>query len=95
MKTREWETSRDAVPPGHTQVTVYDVERNGQRVATVFDADAVALIAAAPQLLAALEGVTAKLVAINPHYLDGSPSDVQCKEIQAARAAIAKAKGEA
>ena len=49
----QWATSRDAVPPGHTQITVYD-ESSGERVATVFSEDAVGPIAAAPDLLAAL-----------------------------------------
>lgn len=48
-----WETSRDAVPDGHVQVTVYS-EESGERVATVFQTEANArLIAAAPDLLEA------------------------------------------
>ena len=52
-----WETSRDAVPDGHTQITVY-AEGSGERVATVFQTEANArLIAAAPELFEALEDV--------------------------------------
>lgn len=50
-----WDTSRDAVPPGHVQITVYSVE-TGHRVATVFDREENAcLIAASPELLQALK----------------------------------------
>lgn len=50
-----WETSRDAVPAGHVQITVY-AAADGQRVATAFREEANArLIAAAPDLLAAME----------------------------------------
>jgi hypothetical protein len=45
-----WATSRDAVPAYVTQITVYD-EATGERIATVFNAEAVPLIAAAPDLL--------------------------------------------
>ena len=45
-----WETSRDAVPDGHTQITVY-AESDGERVATAFRSEANAhLIASAPSL---------------------------------------------
>lgn len=48
-----WAKSRDAVPPGHVQITVYSQE-SGERVATAFEREANAnLIAAAPDLLAA------------------------------------------
>ena len=57
----EWETSRDAVPEGHVQITVYAVE-TGERVATVFQRAANArLIAAAPELLWAVERIAAVL----------------------------------
>ena len=46
-----WSTSKDAVPDHVVQVTVYD-EESGERVATVFKADAVPVVAAAPDLLA-------------------------------------------
>ena len=50
----QWETSRDAVPDGHVQITVY--AEDGTRVATVFDREANApLIAAAPDLLYAVK----------------------------------------
>jgi hypothetical protein len=50
-----WATSRDAVPKGHVQVTVY-AENTGERVATVFQAEANAeLVAAAPAMLALLQ----------------------------------------
>ena len=51
----EWVTSRDAVPAGHVQITVYaETGGRGTRVATVFDREANAtLIAAAPKLLKA------------------------------------------
>jgi len=49
-----WETSKDAVPVGITQITVYE-ESSGQRVATAFQNEANArLIAAAPELLEVL-----------------------------------------
>jgi hypothetical protein len=59
MKTNHtpgpWATSRDAVPEGHTQVTIY-AEASGKRVATAFECDAnAALIAAAPDMLALLD----------------------------------------
>ena len=51
-----WETSRDAVPPGHVQITIY-AESTGERVATAFERNANAkLIAAAPELLSACKG---------------------------------------
>lgn len=57
-----WETSPDAVPDGHTQVTVY-AERDGERVATVFRTEGNArLIAAAPDLLAAAQEALRVLV---------------------------------
>lgn len=47
----DWSTSRDAVPEGHIQITVY-TESDGLRVATVFRDEANAeLIAMAPKLL--------------------------------------------
>lgn len=54
-----WETSRDAVPEGHVQITVY-AESSGERVATVFQAEANArLIAAAPAMYEALKNLLA------------------------------------
>lgn len=52
---KPWATSRDAVPDGHVQITVY-AEADGQRVATVFRTPANArLIKAAPDLAEALQ----------------------------------------
>lgn len=46
-----WAVSRDAVPEGHVQYTVY-AEVHGKRVATAFEAEGNArLIAAAPELV--------------------------------------------
>ena len=82
----EWATSRDAVPAGHVQVTVYEV-KTGKRVATVFEReDYVSLIAAAPDLLAALEDVREWCDLIEHHY----PEMLFTKKV---RAAIAKAEG--
>lgn len=62
-----WSASRDAVPPGHTQITVYE-ERTGQRVATAFEREANAqLIAAAPELLNALEVAQATIERLHRH----------------------------
>lgn len=56
-----WELSPDAVPKGHTQITVY-AESNGERVATVFREEANArLISAAPELLATLQEFVADI----------------------------------
>ncbi len=56
----EWTTSRDAVPPGHVQITVYaETGGRGTRVATVFDREANArLIRAAPELVEALKEIS-------------------------------------
>lgn len=52
-----WATSRDAVPAGHVQITVY-AEGTGERVATAFGSEANAhLIAAAPDLLSAAKAI--------------------------------------
>lgn len=56
MKIKElWSKSRDAVPDGFTQVTVYSDSDGGKRVATVFKEDAVNLITMSPLLLEACE----------------------------------------
>ena len=88
-----WSTSKDAVPAGYVQVTVYE-EATGRRVATAFEQEANAyLIAAAPELLAALREV----VAVLEHELTRenglATADAQdlCPELAAARAALAKA----
>jgi len=86
----EWEVSRDAVPEGHAQFTIYaDNNANhgrGERVATAFVSRANAdVIAAAPDLLAACKATAAANSSIEacdmPPWLD----DVE--------AAIAKAEG--
>ena len=81
-----WNTQPDAVPPGHVQITVY-ADADGSRVATVFQEKANAhLIAAAPDLLAALEYALEFLTAND----DGEEDVVN--RIASAKAAIAKAK---
>lgn len=51
ITTGPWCTSRDAVPEGYTQVTIY-AQESGVRVATVFETPANAqLIAKAPEML--------------------------------------------
>jgi hypothetical protein len=63
-----WETSRDATPEWHTQVTVY-AEATGKRVATVFETPANArLIAAAPELLEALRWALSVLDKSEEHH---------------------------
>lgn len=63
-----WETSRDAVPAGHVQITVYDAD--GCRVATVFAREANAhLIKASPALLEALR-----------EALDWNADDIRCNK---------------
>lgn len=79
-----WDTSVDAVPDGHVQITVH--AGDGTRVATAFEEVANSwLIAAAPEMLAALqriyEGSTGELDA------DGNDPGL------VARAAIQKATG--
>lgn len=74
----QWNTSKDAVPAGHVQITVYD-ESTGKRVATVFESEAHArLIKAAPQLLedsqlslGFLKGLYEYLPADRHYLLDG------------------------
>lgn len=56
MTAESWYASRDAVPDGWTQYTVYG--EDGERIATVFREDAINLIAASPTILAALEALT-------------------------------------
>lgn len=85
-----WQTSRDAVPAGHVQVTVYE-EATGQRVATAFEREENArLIAAAPDLLAAL---------VECEQFVGDRGDDKDDEedhlLGTIRAAIAKARGQA
>jgi hypothetical protein len=57
----QWETSRDAVPEGHVQITVYAAD-TGRRVATAFENEGNArLIAAAPKMLEALQAAEGAL----------------------------------
>lgn len=78
-----WETSRDAVPDHHVQITVYE-QATGTRVATAFETpDNARLIAAAPDLLTALQGLEFAIRRGLSHEV----------EMEAARAAIAKATG--
>ena len=82
-----WETSRDAVPEGYTQVTIY-AEADGERVATAFRTEANArLIAAAPTLYEALREALEAL---------DDPDTTRQEQYDAAdsaRAALAKAEG--
>lgn len=80
---KPWESSRDAVPEGHVQSTVYS-EATGERVATVFASeDNVSLIVAAPELLEACEAVLYHI----EHDCEGNDT------ADILRAAIAKARG--
>ncbi len=89
-----WATSRDAVPEGHVQITVY-AESTGQRVATVFDRKANApLIAAAPDLLAAAKIGLACCIAWGGKCEAAGESILALESVKQAeriRAAIAKA----
>jgi len=81
-----WETSRNAVPEGITQTTIYD-ETTGERIATVFNAEAIPLIAAAPELLQLLESCIRVM-----QRADELSSDARYW-IELGTLAIAKAKG--
>ena len=83
-----WETSPDAVPEWHTQITIYaETEGRGTRVATVFETPANAsLIAAAPDLLEAATEAYHEL-RVRCGYKPG------CHAYDALNAAIAKAEG--
>lgn len=90
-----WETSKDAVPPGHVQVTVYAT--TGLRVATAFESDANAnLIAAAPDLLAelkhALGDAKARLYVMPVHVKDIERAILNA-QIERYESAIRKAEG--
>lgn len=95
-----WETTPDATPDWHTQVTVY-AEATGQRIATVFEAETNAnLIAAAPDLLAALEELSRLTHQNNEIQRAGMKVSPEAwgeiyNATSTARAAIARAKGEA
>lgn len=84
--SNKWETSKDAVPDGFTQITIY-AEDTGERVATVFSEANARLIAAAPELLAACK------MAID--WANDVPAPYrEFPFIAAVRAAIAKAEAE-
>ena len=90
-----WETSRDAVPSHHTQITVY-AESSGERVATAFQSEANArLIAAAPAQNAALVKILESAGFTNG---EAEPSlrelTVSIQVLRLARAAIALARSE-
>ena len=87
-QTPTWATSRDAVPEGWTQITVYE-ESSGERVATVFNEAAACLIEAAPELLEALKQTVSSL----EYWFkrNGDPEGANSQMMQNARAAIAKA----
>lgn len=66
-----WETSRDAVPAGHVQITVY-AKATGERVATVFAREANAhLIKAAPDMLETLRTLEASATLIEQRWESG------------------------
>lgn len=80
----QWETSRDAVPDYHTQITVY-AQSDGERIATVFRTeDNASLIAAAPDLLEALRDLVRNMP-VDAINISGP--------LRAARAAVARAEG--
>uniref|UniRef100_A0A6M3Y0E2 Uncharacterized protein n=1 Tax=viral metagenome TaxID=1070528 RepID=A0A6M3Y0E2_9ZZZZ len=86
-----WEISRDAVPAGFVQVTVYE-ERTGRRVATAFKEEANArLISAAPGLLEACK-LCAQALQDHVQYDDGE--SLERDGYNAAVAAIAKAQAD-
>ena len=85
----DWYAKSDAVPPGITQVSI-SRESDGHRIATVYDTDAVPLIAAAPDLLAALRSI----IDLADAYPNLSIGYVIDRGVCAnTRAAIAKAEG--
>ena len=89
-----WAISRDAVPAGWVQNTIC-AEGSGERVATAFLAEENAhLIAAAPDLLAALENLTATTRTFcNVPKDDQERTPLDDQTIEAAFTAIARAKG--
>lgn len=88
-----WETSKDAVPQGHVQITVYDT-KSGKRVATVFEREANAhLIAASPDMRAALQAAKDQLDWFVRMYATANTIKPASAALEAARAALAKANG--
>lgn len=85
-----WNTSKDAVPAGHVQITVYE-ESTGKRVATVFQSEAAAkLIAAAPALLESLEKLITAILIIDGQDSPPEESDVDYLHLVIAEARAAK-----
>lgn len=85
-----WAVSRDAVPEGHVQNTIY-AEGSGERVATAFLVEENAhLIAAAPDLLAALEYFTDQVEQFKPYHVTSLGLDYA---MQQANIAIRQARG--
>ena len=83
-----WGTSRDAVPAGHVQITVYAVA-TGNRVATAFEREGNAdLIAAAPEMADALRDIAATL---EQHPAASRGNSKVHFALYAARAALDKA----
>lgn len=81
-----WAVSRDAVPKGHEQFTVY-AEEGGERVATAFVDEANArLIAASPMLL--------ELIKECVDGLDCQPGYVRSLTLTRMQAAIRAVEGE-
>lgn len=97
--TPTWEVSHDAVPEGFTQETIYDAE-TGKRIATVFEADAVALIASAPTLAADNAALVAALEALRTNVRAWLDTDApigwswgdMADAVTAAEAALAQAR---
>jgi hypothetical protein len=85
-----WHQSHDGVPEAwRPQITVYD-EKDGKRVATVFQNQAYAdLITAAPDLLAAVEMVLDRTY----EAVVGERVELEAKHVAVLRAASAKARG--
>jgi hypothetical protein len=96
-----WELSRDAVPAGHVQTTIY-AEATGERVAIAFECEANArLIGAAPELLAALEAAIPALIRLGDFIgntdtggASGQGPFDRCAILVQVRDAISKARGE-
>lgn len=93
-----WATSRDAVPDGWTQITVYE-EATGKRIATVYNEPATTLIEAAPDMLDALKELTDWMKSNGLHQTNPAGSGifrtapVEYSIYTDAIAAIAKAEG--
>jgi hypothetical protein len=87
MKSNNWYTSNTAGHELHGQSAVAN-ESTGKTVAIVYDgAKHARLIAAAPELLAALQSMDDAF----SHYCEGDPSEDEVEALEMARAAIFKA----